>query len=89
LDDLEYVERYAWFGAFRADDANEWTGDAVALFEDDGGLTELGALYLGDKFSEGQKGEGEDEDKGAAGTLLVNWQSTLLLLVTAVVFSNY
>ena len=89
LDDLEYVERYAWFGAFRADDANEWTGDAVALFEDDGGLTELGALYLGDKFSEGQKGEGEDEDTGAAGTLLVNWQSTLLLLVTAVVFSNY
>lgn len=59
LDNLTYVERYAWFGAFRTDDANEWTGDGVALFDDDGGLTELGALYMGDGFTEGQKGEGE------------------------------
>jgi len=58
LDQLDYVERYAWFGAFRTDDANEWTGDGVALFDDDGGLTELGALYMGDSFEEGQKGEG-------------------------------
>jgi hypothetical protein len=61
LDELDYVERYAWFGAFRTDDANEWTGDGVALFDDDGGLTELGALYLGGEengFEEGQKGEG-------------------------------
>ena len=55
------MERYAWFGAFRADDANEWTGDGVALFDGEGGLTELGALYLGGEgngFVEGQKGEG-------------------------------
>jgi hypothetical protein len=61
LDGLEYVERYAWFGAFRSDDANEWTGDSVALFDDNGGLTELGALYLGGEengFKQGQKGEG-------------------------------
>jgi len=25
LDGLGYVERYAWFGAFREDNANEWT----------------------------------------------------------------
>jgi hypothetical protein len=61
LDQLDYVERYSWFGAFRTDDANEWTGDGVALFDDDGGLTELGALYLGDGFEEGQKGEGAED----------------------------
>ncbi|KAF1976240.1 hypothetical protein BU23DRAFT_551713 [Bimuria novae-zelandiae CBS 107.79] len=85
LDQLDYVERYAWFGAFRADDANEWTGDGVALFDDDGGLTELGALYMGDGFSEGQKGEGE----GAAGQLLANWRMMLPPLLTAVWFSIY
>ncbi|WYZ37646.1 hypothetical protein EsH8_II_001152 [Colletotrichum jinshuiense] len=61
LDGLDYVEGYAWFGAFREDDANEWTGDAVSLFDDDGGLTDLGALYLGGEergFEKGQKGEG-------------------------------
>ena len=47
LDGLDYVQRYAWFGAFRANDANAWTGSAVALFDDKGGLTEVGALYLG------------------------------------------
>jgi len=64
LDNLTYVERYAWFGAFRTDDANEWTGDGVALFDDDGGLTELGALYMGDGFKLGQKGQGEDAASG-------------------------
>ncbi|KAJ4320432.1 hypothetical protein N0V94_003403 [Neodidymelliopsis sp. IMI 364377] len=67
LDGLDYVERYAWFGAFRTDDANEWTGDGVALFDDDGGLTELGALYMGSGFEKGQKGEGS-----GAGMLGVN-----------------
>ncbi|KAF2120084.1 hypothetical protein BDV96DRAFT_467511, partial [Lophiotrema nucula] len=58
LDEQEYVEKYAWFGAFREDGANEWTGDSVSLFDEDGGLTELGALYMGNDFKEGQKGEG-------------------------------
>jgi len=64
LDRLEYVEKYAWFGAFRTDDANEWTGDGVALFDGGGGLTKLGALYLGSGFSVGQKGEGESKAAG-------------------------
>ncbi|KAF2715664.1 glycoside hydrolase family 128 protein [Pleomassaria siparia CBS 279.74] len=63
LDGLDYVERYAWFGAFRANDANEWTGGSVALFGDDGELTKIGALYLNGK--EGEKGQGEDS--GARG----------------------
>ncbi|KAF9878439.1 hypothetical protein CkaCkLH20_03931 [Colletotrichum karsti] len=61
LDDADYVEGYAWFGAFRKDEANGWTGKSVSLFDGDGGLTELGALYLGGDergFEEGQKGEG-------------------------------
>ncbi|KAH7141353.1 glycosyl hydrolase catalytic core-domain-containing protein [Dactylonectria estremocensis] len=56
LDALDYVEGYAWFGAFRADEANEWTGDSVSFFDDDGDLTELGAYYLGGEergFTEG------------------------------------
>lgn len=69
LENLTYVERFAWFGAFRTDDANAWTGDGVALFDDDGGLTELGALYMGDGFAEGQKGEGSGA--GTLGTNLV------------------
>ncbi|KAJ4373381.1 hypothetical protein N0V83_003676 [Neocucurbitaria cava] len=64
LDKEQYVERYAWFGAFRTNDANEWTGDGVALFDDDGGLTALGALYMGGGFQEGQKGQGEDAAAG-------------------------
>ena len=47
LDQIEYLTRYAWFGAFRTDDANEWTGDGVSLFDGDGGLTQAGAVYLG------------------------------------------
>ncbi|KAF1844411.1 glycoside hydrolase family 128 protein [Cucurbitaria berberidis CBS 394.84] len=60
LDGLQYVERYAWFGAFRPKDANKWTGNGVALFDNKGGLSKLGALYLGNGFKEGQKGEGQD-----------------------------
>lgn len=84
LDDQENVERYAWFGAFRTDDANEWTGDGVALFDDDGGLTELGALYMGDGFREGQKGEGEED---AASGLRVSIGMMTALSVCAAIFS--
>ncbi|KAJ4346252.1 hypothetical protein N0V95_005568 [Ascochyta clinopodiicola] len=82
LDSLEYVERYAWFGAFRADDANEWTGDGVALFDDDGGLTELGALYMGNGFKKGQKGEGEDS---AANMRSVNLAAVVAGLVAVLI----
>ncbi|UPL02664.1 hypothetical protein LCI18_013598 [Fusarium solani-melongenae] len=59
LDSLDYVQAYAWFGAFRSDEANEWTGDSVSLFDDNGGLTKLGVEYLGGKskgFEEGMSG---------------------------------
>lgn len=83
LDSLDYVERYAWFGAFRTDDANEWTGDGVALFDDDGGLTELGALYMGDGFKEGQKGEGS-----GAGMLSVNLAAVLAMGLVSVLMGT-
>ncbi|KAK8855588.1 Alkali-sensitive linkage protein 1 [Apiospora arundinis] len=78
LDKLDYVAGYAWFGAFRkGEKANQWTGDQVSLFNDDGGLTELGSLYLssgnggdnkdGGGFEPGKKGPpGKDDDEGAA-----------------------
>lgn len=83
LDSLDYVERYAWFGAFRTDDANEWTGDGVALYDDDGGLTELGALYMGDGFKEGQKGEGS-----GAGMLSVNLAAVLAMGLVSVLMGT-
>lgn len=53
LDGLDYVGRYSWFGLFRPENANGWTGDGVALLDGKGRLTELGAMYLGEPFEEG------------------------------------
>ncbi|KAH9904495.1 glycoside hydrolase family 128 protein [Xylariomycetidae sp. FL2044] len=70
LDGLDAVEKYAWFGVFRPDEANQWTGDGVSLFEGDGGLSQLGAYYLGGEengFEVGQQGEssgGNGNDDG-------------------------
>ncbi|KAE8867247.1 hypothetical protein PTNB73_05341 [Pyrenophora teres f. teres] len=86
LDGKDYVERYSWFGAFRTGDANEWTGDSVALFDNKGGLTELGALYLGDGFKKGEKGEGEDN---AASGLRLSVGLMTTLSVCAAVFSTF
>lgn len=85
LDKMDYVERYAWFGAFRTDDANEWTGDGVALFDDDGGLTELGALYMGRGYKVGQKGEGAED---AAAGLKVSVSMMVALGLCAVLFGS-
>ena len=63
LDSLGYVERYAWFGTFRKDDANEWTGDGVSLLDKKGGLTEAGVVWLGGEqrgFEVGEKAGGSD-----------------------------
>ena len=46
LDGLDFVERYAWFGAM--DHPGEWTGKEIALTETNGGkgnMTELGRVY--------------------------------------------
>lgn len=60
LDGLDYVEAYAWFGAFRKGaSADSYTGDNVALFNKKGALTDVGAMYLGGKeegFKAGMKG---------------------------------
>ncbi|RGP72428.1 hypothetical protein FSPOR_2639 [Fusarium sporotrichioides] len=61
LDSRDDVEAYAWFGAFRTNDANEWTGKSVSLFDSDGGLTKLGAEYLGGE----EKGFEEGMSEGA------------------------
>jgi len=73
LDDSDIVDRYSWFGMFRADESNEWTGENVALFDKKGGLTELGAEYLNspgnETFTAGQKGEGGAGSLGVGRTL--------------------
>jgi hypothetical protein len=84
LDKLDYVERYAWFGAFRTKNANEWTGDGVALFDGNGGLTKLGALYMGNDYKVGQKGEGKDE--GAASGLRVSVAMVIALSICSAFF---
>ncbi len=68
LDGSGYVERYSWFGAFRENDANEWTGEGVSLFDGDGALTGLGATWLGgerDGFEEGESAGGDGNGAGA------------------------
>lgn len=83
LDQLEYVEKYAWFGVFRPKEANEWTGDGLSLFEGDGGLSELGAYYLGGEangFRVGQEGDsdgGSGNNGGLRTSLLVLFITTL------------
>ncbi|TRX90676.1 hypothetical protein FHL15_008451 [Xylaria flabelliformis] len=66
LDQLEYVEKYAWFGTFRPKEANEWTGDGLALFQGDGGLSELGAYYLGGEANGYQVGQQGQPSNGSA-----------------------
>jgi hypothetical protein len=78
LDALQYLDGYAWFGAFRSNDANEWTGNAVSLFDDRGGLTELGALYLG-----GQQRGYEVGMMGLSGRhLVMPWVMCIMLVVS-------
>jgi hypothetical protein len=89
LDQLDYVEKYSWFGAFRARDANEWTGDGVALFDDDGGLTEAGSVYMGGEangFAVGKKGEGAAE--AGTGKLYVDWKMMVASSLAAM-FGSY
>ncbi|KAI1258697.1 glycosyl hydrolase catalytic core-domain-containing protein [Xylariaceae sp. FL1019] len=79
LDSLSYVEKYSWFGVFRPKEANEWTGDNIALLENDGGLSKLGAYYLGGQdngFEEGQTG-GESGSSGLRTSISIFWLTVL------------
>lgn len=83
LDGLNYVEKYAWFGSFREDDANEWTGDGVSLLDRHGDLTQLGATWLGgaeDGFEAGQGASGGGSDNGAGA---IRWDGSVWLLAGA------
>ncbi|PVH95833.1 glycoside hydrolase family 128 protein [Periconia macrospinosa] len=92
LDSQDYVEKYSWFGAFRPQDANGWTGDGVALFDGDGGLTKVGALYMGGEnrgFKEGQRGEeGGDGVQDGARHMSISWGLLLSLTFAAGIFST-
>jgi len=69
LDSLGYVEKYSWFGIFRGRNANEWTGDGVALLDDGGGLTGLGARYLStDEFTFVAGMSAQDAQSGGGST---------------------
>ncbi|KAI1148127.1 glycoside hydrolase family 128 protein [Nemania diffusa] len=84
LDQLEYVEKYAWFGVFRPKEANEWTGDGLALFQSDGGLNELGAYYLGGEangFEVGQQGESSGDGGGNSGGISTSPLALLWIIV--------
>lgn len=47
LDSLDWIAGYAWFGLFRINEANGFTGQGPAMIDNNGGLTEVGSLYLG------------------------------------------
>lgn len=45
LDDEDFIERYSYFGAFRAEDSN--IGPNAAFLNQAGELTDIGSWYLG------------------------------------------
>jgi hypothetical protein len=69
LDGMGYVERYAWFGSFREDEANGWTKGGVSVFDGDGKLTQLGAEWLGRGFREGESGATSSSGENGAGVV--------------------
>jgi len=71
LDDLEYVERYSWFGTFRDNDANEWTGDGVSMLNGNGGLSSLGADYMGGQATGFREGQGAAASSARCSLLLL------------------
>ncbi|KAK5322783.1 hypothetical protein LTR70_003731 [Exophiala xenobiotica] len=93
LDGLGYLGRYSWFGIFREENANEWTGDGVALLDDSGDLTALGAMYLGSGFAEGESansspgGSGGGGGGNKGGAVAVGGGSNLALVVGVGVLS--
>ena len=42
-----YITHYSYFGAFRSSAANDFVGPNVAMLDRGGGLTDIGAWYLG------------------------------------------
>jgi len=47
LDDSEWIERYAYFGAFRQGDGNSYVGQNGAVWDENGDITEVGKMWLG------------------------------------------
>jgi len=86
LDASSYVGRYSWFGTFREDDADEWTGGGVSLLDDKGRLTELGAVYLGgeaDGFEEGQASGAPGVASGRSmGLLVVSFLAAVMVCIS-------
>lgn len=83
LDGLPYVDGYAWFGAFRTEDANEWTDDGVSLLDDDGDLTDLGSEYLGGETDDFQDEDGGDDGDSAGSGLQLSVGAVSLGVVGA------
>lgn len=79
LDGLEYVDKYSWFGLFRQRNANEWTGDGVALLDDGGALTSLGARYLSTSNFTFQQGMRATEAQSTGSKLFIGCTLTILL----------
>ncbi|KAJ1330883.1 glycosyl hydrolase [Microdochium nivale] len=77
LDGSSWVSGYSWFGLFRegSADATGWAGEAVAMLDGNGGLTEIGAMFLGgqqagyapgESIGGDQSGDGSGDAEGAA-----------------------
>ena len=80
LDGLDYLERYSWFGSFRSDDANEWTGDGVSMLDGHGKLTSLGAQYLGGEENGFQEGQGQSKDNNGCGAMRERYSLAMMMV---------
>ena len=82
LDRLEYVERYSYFGSFRSEDSN--VGTNAAMLDKDGGLTDLGAWYLGiNATGKGPNSAASRNSLGRQQWMLDHWLALLLVWVWA------
>lgn len=70
LDKEDWVSGYSWFGLFRegSKDAQGWAGESVAMLTGDGGLTEIGAMFLGGQQAGVHPGESIGGDQSGDGS---------------------
>lgn len=86
LDTLSYVDKYSWFGIFRQQNANAWTGDGVALLDNSGDLTTLGARYLSTQNFTFRQGMSASDAAPESAAVALSVQASLALLVVMLVF---
>ena len=54
---MEWIERYAYFGTFRAGDGNSYVGQNGAVWDEKGDISGVGKIWLGMESTPGTNGQ--------------------------------